>query len=110
VATLNRTVTTDGRGSFTVGCLADGAYLLEVSQPLFGSARQQVEVRAGDDDAPLVKVQLQRVIFGTPYAGVQSFDGFLVCSMGFFEYASEECGEGVGVPCEVPAVGCHRVG
>ncbi len=97
-------------GTFTLPCLADGAYVLVVRQPLYGDVQQTVEVRHESGEPPIVKVQLTRVVFGTPYAVAQSFDGFLVCSVGFFEYASEECGEGVGVPCEVPLLGCQRVG
>ena len=67
-------MTTDRSGSFQFDCVLDGAYLLEASQPLYGSVKQQVEVRAADDDPPVVKFQLVRVILGTPYAAVD-FDG-----------------------------------
>ena len=109
VPALNRTVFTGADGTFTVPCLADGAYLVTVSHPLYSQVQAEASATAGEEP-PLLKVQLARVIFGTPYAIVQSFDGFIVCSVGFFVYASEECGEGAGVPCEVPVLGCQRVG
>jgi hypothetical protein len=113
VVGVNATVEPTGAdGTFMLPCLADGAYTLRAAQPLYSSVQQSFEIGADVDgrEPSILKVQLQRLIFGTPYAATQSFEGFVVCSVGFFEYASEECGEGVGVPCEVPLQGCNRVG
>lgn len=102
-------LTTDAQGSFELPCLAPGMYFITASHPLFATAQGSFEVD-GRGHAQAIRLQLQRVVFATPYNTTQSFDGFLVCSVGFSLYASEECGEGVGVPCEVPIVGCQRVG
>ncbi|MEA3136029.1 MAG: hypothetical protein QOC71_310, partial [Thermoplasmata archaeon] len=101
---------TDEGGAFVLSGLEPGTYFVKAEHPLYDSAQQSVEVVAGVADPDDVKLQLNRVIFAQPYAQLQKFDGFVVCSIGFFIYASEECGEGVGVPCEVPVLGCQRVG
>lgn len=108
IATDNLTATTDETGAFAFDGLAPGSYLVEASHPLFD--RVQVAVDVLDGQVATARLQLTRQIFATPYSTVQAFDGYLVCSVGFFVYASEECGEGVGVPCEVPVLGCQRVG
>jgi len=110
VVDAGRNATTDDNGTFAFPGLPPGAHLVRASSPLYDTQQQNVEVPASGV-APTVRIQLNRVIFATPYTQTQKFDGFVVCSVGFFEYASEECGEGVGVPCEVPQpLGCHRVG
>jgi hypothetical protein len=102
---------TDEAGAFILKGVAPGVHLLKASHPLYDTQQQSIEVQPGAAEGSRVKMQLNRVIFAQPYVQTQKFDGFLVCSVGFFEYASEECGEGVGVPCEVPQpVGCHRWG
>lgn len=106
----NRTTESDAGGAFAFTDVEPGTHFLRASHPLFDSAQHTVEVSADGSPGATVKVQLNRVIFASPYAQIQKFDGFLVCSIGFFVYASEECGEGVGVPCEVPVLGCSRVG
>lgn len=85
-------------GTFSVVDVAPGACIVRASHPLYDVVQLSVDVVAGDGDPPLLKVLLTRVIFAEPYSTVQDFRGFLVCSIGFFLYASEECGEGVGVP------------
>ncbi|HUR25392.1 MAG TPA: carboxypeptidase-like regulatory domain-containing protein [Candidatus Thermoplasmatota archaeon] len=102
--------TTNADGAFVINGLDPGVYFVKAEHPLYDSAQQTVEVVAGEADPEDIKLLLNRVIFATPYAQIQKFDGFLVCSIGFFLYASEECGQGVGVPCEVPVLGCSRVG
>jgi hypothetical protein len=106
----NRSTQTDAQGLFRLEGVAPGTHFLRASHPLYDSVQQAVEVPESGA-APSVRILLNRVVFAQPYAQVQKFDGFLVCSVGFSLYASEECGEGVGVPCEVPQpLGCHRVG
>lgn len=106
----NRTTETDAQGVFRFPDVAPGTHFLKASHPLYDTAQQAVEVPESGT-APTARILLNRVIFAQPYAQLQKFDGFLVCSVGFSLYASEECGEGVGVPCQVPQpVGCHRVG
>jgi hypothetical protein len=104
-----RTTETDDGGLFVFEDVPAGTHFLKASHPLFSDAQQSVDVVDGEV-TPTIRIQLVRVIFAEPYAQLQKFDGFIVCSVGFFIYASEECGEGVGVPCEVPQLGCQRVG
>lgn len=106
---LGRTTETDEGGVFVFEDVPAGSHFLRASHPLFDSVQQAIEVAEGEE-APTARIQLTRVIFAQPYAAIQKFDGYVVCSIGFFVYASEECGEGVGVPCEVPELGCSRVG
>ncbi|MFA5943872.1 MAG: carboxypeptidase-like regulatory domain-containing protein [Candidatus Thermoplasmatota archaeon] len=106
----DRTAKTNEAGAFVINGLPPGTYFVKASHPLFDSSQQSVDVVAGVADPEDLKFQLNRVIFASPYAQIQKFDGFLVCSVGFSEYASEECGQGVGVPCEAPVLGCQRVG
>ena len=69
--------TTDKSGAYTLPCLPVGSYLIRASHPLYSTVQQAVEV--GDSASPpLVKIQLQRVIFANPYVQVQKFDGFVV--------------------------------
>ncbi|HJQ93251.1 MAG TPA: carboxypeptidase-like regulatory domain-containing protein [Candidatus Thermoplasmatota archaeon] len=106
-----KNATTDEAGLFTVSGLLAASYVVEASHPLYGATQQSVEVRAGVRDPPAVKFQLTRTILEDPYMQVTKFDGFIVCSVGGSVFASEECGEGVGVPCDVPVPpGCERVG
>lgn len=106
----NRSAQTDAQGLFRFDDVQPGTHFLKASHPLYATAQQAVEVPESGA-APTVRILLERVILAQPYAQTQKFDGFVVCSIGFSLYASEECGEGVGVPCEVPQpFGCHRVG
>jgi hypothetical protein len=109
VVDAGRNATTDAQGGFRFEGLTAGNHLVRASSPLYDTQQQSVEVPAAGV-APTVRIQLTRQIFAQPYAQVQKFDGFVVCSVGFSLYASEECGEGVGVPCQVPVFGCQRVG
>lgn len=102
---------TDGEGRFTLLGVDPGVHIVRASHGLYATQQQTVEVRDGAEEGVQAKFQLVRVILEDPYAQIQAFDGFLVCSVGFSLYASEECGEGAGVPCEVPPpVGCQRYG
>lgn len=102
---------TDADGLFAVSGLPAGTYVVTASHPLYDQVQQTVEVVAGVADPPAVKLQLTRVVFEEPYLQTVKFDGFIVCSANVVIALSEECGEGVGVPCEVPPpVGCQRHG
>lgn len=111
VGSLNKTVKTSVAGTFVVSGLAPGDYLIKVSHPLFDSAQQVAKVVAGVRDPQDLKIQLTQRIFDKPYLVTTHFKGFIVCSVGAAVVASEECGEGVGVPCQAPQpYGCHRAG
>lgn len=117
VLDLQLSATTDADGAFLVTGVPAGVHVVRASHGLYDTQQQTVEVVEGADEGTKAKFQLNRVIFATPYSQVQKFDGFIVCSVGFSLYASEECGEGVGMPCEDPVLGtplpppgCTRVG
>jgi hypothetical protein len=107
--------TTDAGGTFSVSGLPAGTYLLKSSHSLYDSAQQSVEVKAGVKNPPIVKVLLTQKAFAKPYMVTSLFKGFIVCSIGAGIVASEECGEGVGLPClpspadQAPFF-CHRFG
>lgn len=106
----NKTITTEDDGLFVISGLQPGSYLVKASHPLYATAQQNVEVVAGENNPPAVKFQLDRTIFAEPYLQTYAYEGFIFCSVNTVGLLSEECGEGAGVPCEVPAVGCQRVG
>lgn len=117
VLDLQLSATTDADGAFLLTDVPAGVHILRASHGLYDAQQQTVEVVADDDEGARAKFQLTRVIFATPYSQLQKFDAFIVCSVGFSLYASEECGEGVGMPCEDPVPGtplpppfCSRVG
>jgi hypothetical protein len=105
-----RSAQSDDGGIFTVTGLKPGTYLLRASHPLYDTAQTSVEVVAGEREPPTVKMQLSQVVFEKPYIRSAEFKGFIVCSVGTYAFASEECGEGVGVPCIQDPVPCGRVG
>ncbi|MEA3203208.1 MAG: Carboxypeptidase regulatory-like domain [Thermoplasmata archaeon] len=105
----SRNTTTDATGGFSVAGLKPGLYLLKASKPLYDTQQQSIEVKAGVAP-PVTKVQLVQVIFAKPYMQTLKFKGFIVCSLGTGVSASEECGEGVGVPCTQDPAPCGRQG
>jgi hypothetical protein len=122
VESTQQSVTTDETGLFAFSGLEEGNYFVKASHPLYDTQQQNVEVVAGVADPKPVKFLLDRVVLENPYITTLKFDGFIVCSTNFVipqdvpevggaGLLSEECGEGVGVPCEVPPpVGCTRQG
>lgn len=104
VLNTDLTTTTDEMGGFVFDRMEPGTYFVEASAPLHTTAQRSVEVEAGVREPPLVKFQLERTVTTDPYMTSLKFEGFLVCSIGHAFFASEECGEGVGVP------GVGRVG
>jgi hypothetical protein len=106
---VGKNLTTDAGGTFTIGGLPAGTYLLKSSHPLYDSAQQSVEVKAGIKNPPVVKIQLNQKVFSKPYMSTLAFKGFIICSLnavtpeavpvvGGAGVLSEECGEGVGNP------------
>ncbi|MFA5943871.1 MAG: carboxypeptidase-like regulatory domain-containing protein [Candidatus Thermoplasmatota archaeon] len=116
VLSANKTFTTDETGLFAFSGLEAGTYFVKASHPLYDVQQQNVAVAAGVADPAPVKFLLTRVILANPYMTTEKFDGYIVCSQDFSgSLFSEECGEGVGVPCDaagqpVPPPGCTRVG
>lgn len=111
VESIARSATTDETGLFTFTGLEAGTYFVKASHPLYDVQQQSVEVVAGIADPQPVKFLLNRIVPQDPYLVTLKYDGFIVCSANLIGAYSEECGEGVGVPCEVPPpVGCQRHG
>ena len=112
VPAIGKSAITDASGEYAITGLAAGSYVVKASHPLYDVVQQTANVVAGDPDPKAVKFQLTRLITADPYAVTTKYDGFIACSLGVPNVGySEECGEGVGVPCDVPPpVGCQRVG
>lgn len=107
----DKKVTTDEGGAFVVSGLEPGTYFVKASHPLYETQQQSVEVEAGVPDPKPVKFQLVRTVSRDPYYTTLKYDGYIVCSVNTAGALSEECGEGVGVPCQVPPpYGCQRAG
>lgn len=105
-----RSAESDDGGIFTATGLKPGTYLLRATHPLYDTAQTSVEVVAGEREPPTVKIQLSQVVFSQPYIRTTEYKGFIVCSVGTGVAASEECGEGVGLPCVQDPVPCGRIG
>lgn len=107
----DKATTTDEGGAFVINGLEAGTYFVKATHPLHETQQQSVEVEAGVTDPAPVKFQLARTISQDPYFVTLKFDGYVVCSVNTAGALSEECGEGAGVPCDVPPpFGCQRVG
>ena len=88
------TTTTDEQGRFTFSALEPGTYFLEVSHPLHTGVQQSVDVVAGVEQPPIVKVQIQRLYSGDPYLVTVQNDGFFTCSQAgtiVWGYTSSPC-------------------
>jgi hypothetical protein len=116
VVGTDKKMVTDETGLFSFSGLEAGPYFIKASHPLYDVQQQSAEVAAGVANPAPVKILLTRVVLQDPYIQTLKYDGFIVCSAnavvpGVGGLLSEECGEGVGVPCTVPPpVGCQRVG
>jgi len=71
--------TTGAPGTFRIGGLAPGTYVVTVSKHRYGSLQQTVDVRAGVDDPQLTKFQLTFEASSLPYANVYKTEGFHEC-------------------------------
>ncbi|MHB1261658.1 MAG: carboxypeptidase-like regulatory domain-containing protein [Thermoplasmatota archaeon] len=115
VVGTDKKMTTDDTGLFSFSGLEAGPYFVKASHPLYDLQQQSVDVKAGVADPDPVKILLTRVVLQDPYLQTIKYDGFIVCSINLVVLLSEECGEGVGVPCDaggvpIPVIGCQRVG
>ncbi len=104
------TATTDEKGAYSFSGLAPGTYFVEAHHPLYNSVQQSTEVVAGVKAPKPINFQLLRVITEEPYTFIDKQTGFISCSLNIGAAKSEECGEGLGVPTEVPVIGGTRVG
>lgn len=67
-------------GSFSFSNLEPGTYFVEASRFGYGPVQQSVEVVAGDDDPPVVRMLLVRDPSQVAYYTAQTFSGFIVCT------------------------------
>lgn len=108
--------TSDENGNFLFSGLEPGTYFVKAEHPIYAAQQTSTEVVAGVEKPDIVKIQLERVIAFDPYFDTQPFKGFIACSTNLDGIGySEECGEGVGMPCSLPVVGappmaCERIG
>ncbi|MHB8634464.1 MAG: carboxypeptidase-like regulatory domain-containing protein [Thermoplasmatota archaeon] len=110
--TAHENASTGADGSFSFDKLAPGTYIVRASRATYDEVQTSVDVVAGVPDPKPVRIQLTRQISQDPYIMTTQFNGYIACSAGVPGVGySEECGEGVGVPCTVPPpLGCQRVG
>lgn len=104
---------TDEAGNFAFSKVAPGTYFVQAKHGLYDTQQQSTDCIAGDADPDPVRILLRRVVFSEPYIITLPYDGFISCSAGQETIGySEECGEGVGVPCiGLPdPIPCGRVG
>ncbi|MGB1585656.1 MAG: carboxypeptidase-like regulatory domain-containing protein [Thermoplasmatota archaeon] len=91
---LEITDETDEQGRFTFSNLEPGTYFLDVTKDLHTAVQANVEVQAGIDAPPVLKVQLNRLYSGDPYLVTMAMDGFFTCSQAgtiVWGYSSSPC-------------------
>lgn len=75
--------TSNDNGQFGFGGLEPGTYFMEVSKLGFIPAQQSVEVQAGVEDPPVVRVLLQRDESFNPYSSTRQHTGYYQCGLAF---------------------------
>lgn len=76
----SRHANTTDDGTFSFSNLEPGTYFLEASRFGYSSVQQSTQVVAGDDQPPIVRVQLIRDPDQRAYVNAQSTTGFILCS------------------------------
>lgn len=77
IASLGTNTTTNDNGAFVFEDLEPGTYFLQVSKLAYTSIQASVDVAAGIDEPPVVKVALQSIPSLQPYVDALSYSGFL---------------------------------
>lgn len=78
-----RQVNTTEAGTFSFSNLQPGTYLLEAKKFGYSSARQSVEVVAGDANPPSTKIQLIQDPSQVAFVSAQTFTGYIMCTTSF---------------------------
>lgn len=73
--------TTNADGAFVFSALEPGTYFLNADRTGFVATQSSVEVVAGVDRPPIVKIQLVPDPTESPYVGSYQFEGFIACSV-----------------------------
>jgi hypothetical protein len=82
IATIARNATSNEDGGFGFDGLEPGTYFLNVAKAGFKDVQQSVDVVAGKDDPPIVRVLLEvDQTYVSPYYEAYTLDGFIQCGM-----------------------------
>lgn len=73
--------TTNADGAFAFSQLDPGTYFLTADKAGFDATQSSVEVVAGVDRPPILKIQLVPDPTERPYLSTMQFDGFIACSV-----------------------------
>jgi hypothetical protein len=80
LAEPERFFNTTASGTFSFSGLEPGTYFVEASKLGFTSARQSIEVVAGDRDPPVARMLLTADASTAPYYSEQKGTGYIVCT------------------------------
>lgn len=94
LASTGETVETTSNGAFGFSNVPPGAHFLDVSKPGYGPVQQSVQVVAGVDQPPVVKVLLTPDPTTAPYTETIQFNGLIACSFALGIVGFAACGVG----------------
>lgn len=77
----DKNTTTNEQGAFGFEGIEPGSHFLKISKAGHAQVQQSVEVVAGVDTPPVVRVLLERMPETAPFVDVISFQGFLACGV-----------------------------
>lgn len=72
--------TTNENGAFVFEGIEPGSHFLKAAKPGFSEVQQSVEVRAGVDTPPIVKIQLVPDATTQPFIQAMVYDAYIQCS------------------------------
>lgn len=84
----------DAEGRFAFSKVVPGSHVVEVSKYGFEAVQSSVEVKAGEAQPPVVRIQIQQTYSQAPYSMPFTFDGQIVCS-----YSASAGITGITAPC-----------
>jgi hypothetical protein len=76
----NETKKTSATGSFSFSKLKPGTYFIEASKVGYSKIQTSTVVTAGDENPPMVKIQLVEDTVNRPFGEMLNWKGFLTCS------------------------------
>lgn len=95
--TAAHSTTTNDEGLFGLSNLEPGTYFVSASKAGFLPTQQSVEVIAGVEEPPIVKILLTADATTAPFAQTHAFDGYIECSVSFVAAGLAAC-SAVGLP------------